>query len=311
MDLLNVKQVCSVLDISTSTMNRWIQENRLIKIPEGGQNYFNKFEVLKLIPTQIVISNHKGGVGKTALSLNIAQYFSFTKKLDKILMIDFDPQSNLSKHLIGPTKLYDDNNKILCLADYFTGNKKLPDIIYKYDDIIDLLPAKLMMSNILQYDAKELEKRYSPEFFDLFKKYQLVIFDTPPAINVFSKLAVILANYIIAPVLLDEESKWGIDDALDFISTYMVPGRLIDFKILINQTSRSAAIRNDLKNHYSNKYPNNIFKNVLPEYIGHVERGRTFDNIFEQPMEKDTKENIMSIMTEIEEWIYVQRPIAG
>jgi len=47
---------------------------------------------------------HKGGVGKTSLAVNFAGYLAKTFKA-KILMIDADPQSNLSKMFIPPDKL--------------------------------------------------------------------------------------------------------------------------------------------------------------------------------------------------------------
>ena len=44
MELLTMEQVCKTLDISMSTLNRWITDNKVIKIPEGGKNHFDKFE---------------------------------------------------------------------------------------------------------------------------------------------------------------------------------------------------------------------------------------------------------------------------
>ena len=84
---------------------------------------------------------------------------------------------------------------------------------------------------------------------------------------------------------------------------------LLSFKILINEFSRNAEIRQDNKNHYLNKYPNNIFKNVLPEYMGHVERGKLSKTSSNSRWKKIQKKTLMAIMQEIEDWIYTQRPI--
>ncbi len=47
----------------------------------------------------IVPTNNKGGVGKTKVSMILAEYFSYVRK-KKTLAIDFDPQCNLSRRFI-------------------------------------------------------------------------------------------------------------------------------------------------------------------------------------------------------------------
>jgi cellulose biosynthesis protein BcsQ len=50
-------------------------------------------------PVRITIYNHKGGVGKTTLAVNIA---SALTELDKsVLLVDSDPQCNLTSYLLA------------------------------------------------------------------------------------------------------------------------------------------------------------------------------------------------------------------
>ena len=49
---------------------------------------------------RLAIFNHKGGVGKTTLTVNIAQALVLQGK--KVLLVDSDPQCNLTSYLIAP-----------------------------------------------------------------------------------------------------------------------------------------------------------------------------------------------------------------
>ena len=47
----------------------------------------------------IVNATHKGGEGKTTITINLAEFFTIIKQL-KVLVVDFDPQANLSSRYI-------------------------------------------------------------------------------------------------------------------------------------------------------------------------------------------------------------------
>ncbi|MYB36323.1 MAG: ParA family protein [Gammaproteobacteria bacterium] len=50
-------------------------------------------------PIRITIFNHKGGVGKTTLTVNIASAIAAQGK--SVLLVDSDPQCNLTSYLLA------------------------------------------------------------------------------------------------------------------------------------------------------------------------------------------------------------------
>lgn len=91
------------------------------------------------------VSNHKGGVGKTTSAINIGG--ALANKGKNVLLVDFDPQSNLSQSL----GIQNIQNSIY---DNLRGEKVVNTI--KYRKNLAVLPSSLDLS------AAELELASEP-----------------------------------------------------------------------------------------------------------------------------------------------------
>ena len=121
----------------------------------------------------IAVTNYKGGVGKTTSTINIAAHLA--KKKNKVLVIDLDPQANLS-HGFG---IEDDLEKNIYTI--FRGEYTVKDSIITKSKI-DIVPSTLDLSVA---DA-EFNTRTMREF--MLKKilapvkddYDFILIDCPP-----------------------------------------------------------------------------------------------------------------------------------
>ncbi len=184
----------------------------------------------------IVPTNNKGGVGKTKVSMILAEYFSHLKKV-KTLAIDFDPQCNLSRRFIkmelDPSSpqgyyppLHPDYNPNdpkedqtwdgrSSIANIFFGKPVIPyptfienlDIAPAHADQL-LLAEAVRRTEIAEKVYKQLHKFLScPE---VGREYEIIIVDTAPSKGPLTISAIGAATHIIIPSIMEAQPIQGI-----------------------------------------------------------------------------------------------------
>jgi chromosome partitioning protein len=119
----------------------------------------------------LVFTNQKGGVGKTVTAFNVA-YDLATLQRQKVLLIDTDPQGNLS-YLSGAQQ---DRGRELYTA---LQNKTLANIPRHIYNGLDVVTADARLSLLQAGDTGALRDILKP----LKEKYDLCIIDTPPMLT--------------------------------------------------------------------------------------------------------------------------------
>jgi cellulose biosynthesis protein BcsQ len=173
----------------------------------------------------IAVYHHKGGVGKTTVATNLAAAFS--KKGKRVLLIDIDAQAN-STFAVGLIKFQFDEDDDLRDKNVFHLLEKsefnfIPDIVRKSQGFshpeIDIIPSHISLVSkkseisdnaaIVFRLAKKLEK--------VADNYDIVIIDTPPALDLYAQVALIAADYLIIPSDLKSFSNQGLNGVKKFI----------------------------------------------------------------------------------------------
>lgn len=155
------------------------------------------------------ISNHKGGVGKTTSVANIGAGLALKSK--KVLLIDTDPQANLSQSF-G----IEDTNKSIYNA--LKGEIDLP--IQSIGENLFLVPSNLDLAAA----EVELSSRISREtiLHKLIEKiknnFDFVIIDCPPSLGLITINAFAASDAILIPLQAEYLAMRGMDKLTDFIS---------------------------------------------------------------------------------------------
>lgn len=164
-----------------------------------------------------VVFNQKGGVGKSSITCNLAA-ISASQGL-KTLVIDLDPQGNSSHYLLGQSVQHLDDT----VFDFFeqcltisSQRKSLSQLIQASPwPNLSVLPAHTELESL---EAK-LESRYKiyklkEMLQEQHQHFDQIFIDTPPALNFFSRSALIGAQRCLIPFDCDAFSRQALDQLL-------------------------------------------------------------------------------------------------
>ncbi|HIF18274.1 MAG TPA: ParA family protein [Cycloclasticus sp.] len=199
-----------------------------------------------------VIFNKKGGVGKSTITCNLAAISASKGK--KTLVIDLDTQGNSTHYLLG----YRTEELESTLADFYASTlsvslfpKDFSEFIYETDmPNLYVMPSHPDMDNL----HAKLESRYKiyklKEALEAMDEFDNIFIDTPPALNFYTRSALIAVNNCIIPFDCDVFSKqalYSLLDTVDEVKADHNPDLVIE-GIVVNQFQRRANLPAQLVN---------------------------------------------------------------
>lgn len=159
----------------------------------------------------IVLTNQKGGVGKTTSCC--ALIAGLSAKGYKVLGIDLDPQGNLGFSL--GLEIEEGHSAYQVLK----GEVSVMTAIRR-TQICDILTSNILLSGAeLEFTGTGRERLLKQAIEPVMDFYDYIVIDTPPALNILTVNAYAAANYLIIPMVPEILSLLGLSQLKETINT--------------------------------------------------------------------------------------------
>lgn len=213
----------------------------------------------------IAIANQKGGVGKTTTSINLSA--SLALRNQKVLVIDTDPQGNTTSGF-GVDKNELDNT----IYELILGECSIQDCLVKsVVEGVDLIPSNVNLAaaeiELIGIEKKEYILKNEVDW--IRDKYDFIIIDCPPSLNMLTINAMTTANSVLVPIQCEYYALEGLSQLIHTVN--LVKERLnpeldmegVVFTMYDSRTNLSMQVVDNVKSHLNQR----VYKTIIPRNI--------------------------------------------
>jgi chromosome partitioning protein len=210
-------------------------------------------------PRVVIFSNQKGGVGKTTLTRELGIYLSSLGH--RTLLVDCDPQGNLTKSLLEQS----DGG----LYDALSNGGASPLAI---DEKLSLLAGDFRLALLEKSLIGEIDaySRLRALLADPgLTTFDFVFLDTPPSLGVLTVNALAAAQHLVIPMNPSLYSMQGTNDLMRTVSkvrTNLNPALSL-LGVIINAYDSVPIITRQIKDEIEQSFGDKVFSTVLSKSI--------------------------------------------
>jgi chromosome partitioning protein len=208
----------------------------------------------------IAVVSQKGGVGKTSLVQNLGAELALTHR--RVLIIDFDPQSNLTTGWgIDP---YEDRPTVY---DVLGEPGLVETAVLPIRKNLDLLPANLDLAGaeLAFINAIDRNNKLRKALASTINAYDIVLIDSPPSLGFFTVNALAAATEFMIPLQVHPYAYKAIDQLLDIVDQVQeINPNLTLIGIALTMYDRRNSLTDAIADAARQRFGNLVFNTVIP-----------------------------------------------
>lgn len=232
---------------------------------------------------KIAFTNQKGGVGKTTTTINTGAGLSNLGY--KVLLVDIDPQANLTYSLKLHSNRIDKN-----VYQVLKGTAAVEDVIIKHNSF-DILPSSIELSGaemeLINVPARELLLKDALEHVS--DKYDFILIDCPPNLGILTLNAFTAVEELVIVLQSEYLALHGLSKLMDVIQ--IVQKRLnTNLKvqgILCTLYDNRKNLNREVVGHIRDYFGSKVFNTVIRDNVALAEAPSHHKTIFEYDKESN------------------------
>jgi chromosome partitioning protein len=158
--------------------------------------------------TIVAVINQKGGTGKTTTTINLGSALSKTGK--KVLLLDLDPQSNLSYSLAVA-------NPDATLADVFLGTKSINEVLVEKEGLWIAPGSNDLVDIEISLVTQPEREMFLKKILSKAKGFDYILIDCPPSLSVLTLNALSAAQEVLIPLQMEVLTLQGLDQIMNTV----------------------------------------------------------------------------------------------
>lgn len=212
----------------------------------------------------IACYSNKGGVGKTATSVNLA--YAFAQAGQRVLLCDLDPQGASGFYLrVKPSKK-------LTEARFFEDVKRFTKSIRASDfEGLDVLPANMTYRDFDVFLSRMRNKRsrLKKALVSVGGDYDVIVLDCPPNFSTLSENIFKASDLIVVPVIPSTLSERTFEQLIGFFDAHKLPKKKIC--AFFSMVQRRKKLHLETMETMQKQYRKRFLKTVVP-FSADIER---------------------------------------
>ncbi len=211
----------------------------------------------------IVFVNQKGGVGKTTSAINLGAYLALAGK--RTLLVDFDPQANLTSGLgkkPGGKGVY----------QVVSGQARMAEVIAPTAvEWLDLAPSSIDLSGatvelVDKADRNEYLKR---ALAPVLPQYDFVLIDCPPSLGILTLNGLVAADEVVIPLQCEYFALEGLSLILQTVSLVQksMNASLKICGILFTMYDSRTKLAQDVVQQVTEYFKEKVFRTIVPRNV--------------------------------------------